>query len=94
MYVQLASEPKGCSKAFNEPWFDGKLLLWKYHGEQEPTNNIESDVNMHASNSGVCTVCENFGLLKYMVGDALGVNLSYNKGDEEETISNEKALKS
>lgn len=28
-----------------------------------------------------------------MVGDALGVNLSYTEGGEEETIPNEKALK-
>jgi len=56
--------------------------VWKYHSEQEPTNNIESDVTMHASNSGACTVCEKFGLMKDMVCDTLGVNLCYNKGGE------------
>ena len=48
---------------------------------------------MHASSSGARMECENFGVMEDMVGDALGVNLSYNEGGEEEIIPNEKALK-
>ncbi|MCI90895.1 hypothetical protein A2U01_0112189, partial [Trifolium medium] len=46
-----------------------------------------------ASSSGVQAECENFGRMQDMVGDALGVNLSYEGGGEEEIIPNEKAQK-
>jgi len=37
---------------------------------------------MQVSSSGAHTGCENFGFMEDMVGDALGVNLSYNEGIE------------
>jgi hypothetical protein len=49
--------------------------------------------NMHASTSGVRAECENSGHMEDMVGDALGVNLSYEGGGEEKIIPNKKALK-
>jgi hypothetical protein len=49
--------------------------------------------NMHASTSGVRAECENSGHMEDMVGDALGVNLSYEGGGEEKIIPSNKALK-
>ncbi|MCI55448.1 hypothetical protein A2U01_0076699, partial [Trifolium medium] len=45
------------------------------------------------SSSGAQAECENFGQMQDMVGDALGVSLSYEGGGKEEIIPNDKALK-
>jgi len=90
---RLIRSPKDVANHLKDLGFMDNYYVWIYHGEQEPTNNTESDVNMHTSSSGARMECENFGLMEDMVGDALGVNLSYNEGGEEETILNEKALK-
>ncbi|MCI26666.1 hypothetical protein A2U01_0047863, partial [Trifolium medium] len=66
----------------------------RHHGEQEPHNiDVGFMVDTHASSSGAHAECENFGRMEDMVGDAFGVNLSYERGGEEEIIPNEKALK-
>ena len=83
---RLLRSPKDVVNHLKDLGFMENYYVWIYHGEQEPTNNVESDVNMHASSSGTHTECENFGLMEDMVGDALGVNLSYNEGGEEETL--------
>jgi len=90
---RLIRSPKDVVNHLKDLGFMENYYVWIYHGEQEPTNNTEYDVNMHASSSGARMECENFGVMEDMVGDALGVNLSYNEGGEEETIPNEKALK-
>jgi hypothetical protein len=69
-------------------FMDG-YYVWRHHGEH--IGQMED--NMHASSSGVHAECENFGQMEDMVGDALGVNLSYDGGGEEEIIPNNKALK-
>ncbi|MCI50336.1 hypothetical protein A2U01_0071580, partial [Trifolium medium] len=48
---------------------------------------------MDTSSSGAQAECENFGRMQDMVGDPLGVNLSYEGGGQEEIIPNEKAQK-
>ncbi|XP_024634536.1 uncharacterized protein [Medicago truncatula] len=87
---RLIQSPKDVIKHLEDVGFMEDYYVWRHHGEQEPN---EFDVNMQASSSGAHTQCENFGLMEDMVGDALGVNLSYNEGIEEEIIPNEKALK-
>lgn len=87
---RLIQSPKDVIKHLEDVGFMEDYYVWRHHGEQEPD---EFDVNMQASSSGAHTQCENFGLMEDMVGDALGVNLSYNEGIEEEIIPNEKALK-
>ncbi|GAU42245.1 hypothetical protein TSUD_288390 [Trifolium subterraneum] len=68
--------------------------VWTHHGERELANiNTEFNVNMDASSSGAQRECGNFGRMQDMVGDALGVNMSYEGGGEEAIIPNEKALK-
>ncbi|XP_024634618.1 uncharacterized protein [Medicago truncatula] len=90
---RLIRSPKDVLNHLKDLGFMENYYVWIYHGEQEPTNNTEFDVNMHASSSEARMECENFGVMEDMVGDAVGVNLSYNEGGEEETIPNEKALK-
>ncbi|GAU25221.1 hypothetical protein TSUD_17330 [Trifolium subterraneum] len=67
--------------------------VWRHHGEREPANINSNDVNTEASSSGAQAECGNFGRMQEMVGDALGVNMSYEGGSEEEIIPNDKALK-
>ncbi|GAU46910.1 hypothetical protein TSUD_299610 [Trifolium subterraneum] len=74
--------------------FMNDYYVWKHHGERVPANiNIEFDVNTDASSSGAQAECGNFGRMQEMVGDTLGVNMSYEGGNEEEIIPNDKALK-
>ncbi|CAJ2641821.1 unnamed protein product [Trifolium pratense] len=74
--------------------FMNDYYVWKHHGEREPMNiNIEFDVNTDVSSSGAQAECGNFGRMQDMVGDALGVNMSYEGGGQEEIIPNNKALK-
>jgi hypothetical protein len=74
--------------------FMNDYYVWRHHGEEEPSNiSTQFDVNTHASSSGGPTECQNFGRMDDMLGDALGVNLAYEGGGEEEIIPNEKALK-
>ncbi|GAU47859.1 hypothetical protein TSUD_243840 [Trifolium subterraneum] len=74
--------------------FMNDFYVWIHYGEQVPTNiNTEFDVNIDASSSGAQGECVNFGQMQEMVGDALGVNMSYEGGNEEEIIPNDKALK-
>ncbi|PNX85639.1 hypothetical protein L195_g041709 [Trifolium pratense] len=68
--------------------------VWRHHGEREPANvNTAFDFNVDASSSGAQVECENLGRMQEIVGDALGVNMSYEGGGEEEIIPNDKALK-
>ncbi|GAU21689.1 hypothetical protein TSUD_242610 [Trifolium subterraneum] len=67
--------------------------VWRHHGEREPAHINSNDVNTEASSSGAQAECGNFGRMQEMVGDALGVNMSYEGGSEEEIIPNDKALK-
>ncbi|CAJ2669088.1 unnamed protein product [Trifolium pratense] len=74
--------------------FMNDYYVWKHHGEREPMNiNIEFDVNTDVSSSGAQAERGNFGRMQEMVGDALGVNMSYEGGGQEEIIPNNKALK-
>ncbi|GAU31957.1 hypothetical protein TSUD_288910 [Trifolium subterraneum] len=68
--------------------FMNDYYVWIHHGERVPAN-----INTDASSSGAQAECGNFGRMQEMVGDALGVNMSYEGGSEEEIIPNDKALK-
>jgi hypothetical protein len=86
--------PKNVTDHLQKVGFMDDYYVWIYHGEEEPSNiNAQFDATTHASSSGARTECDNFGQMENMVGDALGVNLSYEGGGEEEVIPNEKALK-
>ena len=87
---RLVQSPKVVITHLEDLGFMEDYYVWRHHGEQEPD---DFDVNMQASSRGAHTECENFDLVEDMVGDALGVNLSYDEGIEEEIIPNEKALK-
>ncbi|GAU47807.1 hypothetical protein TSUD_404120, partial [Trifolium subterraneum] len=72
--------------------FMNDYYVWTHHGERVSTNiNTEFDVN--TDTSGAQGECVNFGRMQEMVGDALGVNMSYEGGNKEEIIPNDKALK-
>jgi hypothetical protein len=90
----LIQSPEDVITYLEKVGFMKGYYVWRHHGEKEPLNiNIEFGVNTNASSSGAQEECENFGQMQDMVGDALGVNLSYEGGGEEEIIPNEKALK-
>ncbi|GAU32074.1 hypothetical protein TSUD_53420 [Trifolium subterraneum] len=92
--VSIIKSPEDVIDHLENVGFMDDYYVWRHHGEQEPQNiNVEFMVETHASSSGVRAECENFGHMEDMVGDALGVNLSYERGGEEEIIPNEKALK-
>ncbi|GAU27327.1 hypothetical protein TSUD_05530 [Trifolium subterraneum] len=92
--VLIIKSPEDVIDHLENVGFMDDYYVWRHHGEQEPQNiNVEFMVDTHASSSGVHAECENFGYMEDMVGDALGVNLSYERGGEEEIIPNEKALK-
>ncbi|GAU50134.1 hypothetical protein TSUD_408660 [Trifolium subterraneum] len=85
--------PKDVTTHLERFGFMNDYYVWRHHGEQQPTNiNTEFDVNTDASSSGVQAECGNFGRMQEMVGGALGVNMSYEGGSEEEIIPNDKAL--
>jgi len=66
--------------------------VWTNHGEQMPPINIGFDVNTHASCNGTHTEnVEQFDMMDDMIGDALGVNMSYDEPVEEELPPNKKA---
>ncbi|KAK2441483.1 hypothetical protein QL285_012776 [Trifolium repens] len=86
--------PKNVTDHLQKVGFMDDYYVWIYHGEEEPPDiNAQFDATTHASSSGARTECDNFGQMENMVGGALGVNLSYEGGGEEEVIPNEKALK-
>ncbi|MCI12966.1 hypothetical protein A2U01_0034077 [Trifolium medium] len=90
----LIQNPKDVIHHLGKVGFMNDYYVWRHHGEQElPNINAQFDVNTHTSSSGAHTECENFGGMEGMVGDALGVNLSYKRDDKGEIIPNEKALK-
>ncbi|GAU35269.1 hypothetical protein TSUD_324070 [Trifolium subterraneum] len=92
--VLIIKSPEDVIDHLENVGFMDDYYVWRHHGEQEPKNtNVGFMVDTHALSSGVRAECENFGHMEDMVGDALGVNLSYERGDEEEIIPNEKALK-
>ncbi|GAU18184.1 hypothetical protein TSUD_248850 [Trifolium subterraneum] len=92
--VLIIKSPEDVIDHLENVGFMDDYYVWRHHGEQEPQNiNVEFMVDTHASSSGVRAECENFGHMEDMVGDTLGVNLSYERGGEEEIIPNEKALK-
>ncbi|GAU24138.1 hypothetical protein TSUD_83730 [Trifolium subterraneum] len=90
----LIQSPEDVIDHLEKVGFMDDYYVWTHHGEREPANiNTEFNVNMHASSSGAQRECGNFGRMQDMVGDALGVNMSYEGGGEEAIIPNDKALK-
>ncbi|GAU49929.1 hypothetical protein TSUD_408300 [Trifolium subterraneum] len=91
--VLIIKSPEDVIDHLENVAFMDDYYVWRHHGEKEPKNiNVGFMVDTHASSSGVRAECENFGHMEDMAGDALGVNLSYERGGEEEIIPNEKAL--
>ncbi|CAK8534319.1 unnamed protein product [Lathyrus sativus] len=73
--------------------FIKKYWVWTYNGEELPSSIPETS-NTHASSSqSLMEHRENFNLISQLVGDAFGVNVSYDEPEDfdGEELSNEEA---
>ncbi|CAK8543573.1 unnamed protein product [Lathyrus sativus] len=90
----IISDPEEVERHLKRKGFIKNYWVWTYNGEQLPSNVYSKTTNTHASNSrSHMESDEQFNLIDKMVGNAFGVNVTYDEPQDfdGEEFSNEEA---
>ncbi|CAK8534293.1 unnamed protein product [Lathyrus sativus] len=78
----IISDPEEVERHLKKMSFIENYWVWTYNGEELPSSVLETS-NTHASSSqSLMEHRENFNLISEMVGDAFGVNVTYDEPEE------------